>query len=99
MYHARYREPQAVELRYDGQKEWTCEGERTRGNPASVAIDGYCTRKNAERMLVRKKADFLSQFGWHRGSNIVPKCEFFRVSGFYLSNRKRRTDYGKRNPL
>ena len=50
----RYREPQAVELRYKPKKEWTWEGERTR-ILASVAIDGYCTRKRAERMFVREK--------------------------------------------
>ena len=27
-----------------------------RRNTASVAIDGYCARKNAERMLVRRKS-------------------------------------------
>ena len=51
---ARHRESQAVELRYKPKKEWTWEGERTR-NFASVAIDGYCTRKRAERMFVREK--------------------------------------------
>ena len=55
MHKAGHREPQAVELRYGRQEEWTREGERTQGFPLSVAIDGNCARKKAERMFVRAK--------------------------------------------
>ena len=83
---ARHRESQAVELRYKPKKEWTWEGERTR-NFASVAIDGYCTRKRAERMFVREKRTETVNLGGTAVKNvIVPKYGFFRISGFFITN-------------
>lgn len=55
-----------------------------------VAVDGYCARKNAERMMVRKSGLF-SQFGWHRGSNIVPKNRKTLFFGFYFIYKERRS--------
>ena len=80
---ARYRESQAVELRYKPKKEWTWEGERTR-NFASVAIDGYRARNSAKRMIVRKKRT-LKKSIWvaPRYSYIVPKAEHIPFSGFF----------------
>ena len=56
------RESQAVELRYDERKEWTREGDRTRGQSASVVIDGTRIRITAKRMLVREKRIEYDQF-------------------------------------
>ena len=39
------------------EREWTYEGERKRFT--QVAIDGNCTRKNAERIFVRTKRTYF----------------------------------------
>ena len=93
------REPQAVELRYGAQKEWALEGNRTLGKCKLVAVDGYCARKNAERMMVRKSGLF-SQFGWHRGRNYRPEEQESLFFGFSFSpTTKESYGYEKRNPL
>ncbi len=52
---------------------------------ASVAIDGNCARKKAERMIVRKKRTFVKKSIWvaPRYSYIVPKAEHIPFSGFF----------------
>ena len=62
-----------------------------------VAIDGRA-RNRAKRMLVRKKVDFLSQFGWHHGRIIVPKHGTFRTSGFFISVDKEKELCKKKSP-
>ena len=87
---ARHRESQAVELRHGERKEWTREGERTRGISASVAIDGNRTRKKAARMIVRRKRTEKSQFGWHRGMrNYRPDARIYSVlRDFFFTRRQ-----------
>ena len=81
---ARHREPQTVELRYKPKKEWTWEGERTR-NFASVAIDGYCTRKRAERMFVREKRTETVNLGGTAVKCYRPEIRIFPYFGFFIT--------------
>ena len=56
---------------------------------SQVAIDGYCTRKNAERMMVRDISglffDRISQFGWHHGNiDYRPEDQIFLFFGIFI---------------
>lgn len=68
------REPRAVRSRQT-QKNRMGSGGRTKAE-TQVAIDGNCTRINADRMMVRTEGIF-AEVGWHRDILfIVPKNDF-----------------------
>ena len=57
-----------------------------------VAVDGFCARKKAERMSVRKSGlNHLSQFGWHHGKFVIVPKSGIPLFGFYFETTTKRS--------